>query len=164
MALTPATQTPATRAVGPGQHALERRGFVVTAFNWGGAAIYLELKPTPLAVACASSSAQVGVPYGSPLLTSGGQPDYNYAITSSPGLPPGLILLGLSNPNIYGKPTTAGTYPYTVKVTDSASSQTSSSCSITVAPLRLPYRCDGAAYCCTWPGTLKVIIVRPDLC
>ncbi len=125
------------QGVGPGQHALERRGFVVTAFNWGGAAIYVELKPTPLAMACASSSAQVGVPYGSPLLTSGGQPDYSYAITSSPGLPPGLMLLGLSNPNIYGKATTAGTFPYTVEVTDSANNKTSSSCSITVAPAAL---------------------------
>jgi hypothetical protein len=122
------------QSVGPGQHALERRGFVVTAFNWGGAAIYVELKPTPLAVACASTSAQVGVPYGSPLLTSGGQPNYSYAITSSPGLPPGLNLLGLSNPNIFGEPTTAGTYPYTAQVTDSANNKTSSNCSITVAP------------------------------
>jgi hypothetical protein len=123
------------RAVGPGptqQHALERRGEFVTPFYWGGVAIYVELKATPLALACPSSMAQVGVPYASPFVTTGGQPDYNYAITTGP-LPPGLNLLGLSNPYIYGTPTMADTYPYTAQVTDSAGNKTSSNCSITVA-------------------------------
>jgi hypothetical protein len=117
--------------VGPGQHALERRGEFVTAFNWGGVAIYIELKATPLALTCPSSSAQVGAPYASPLVPTGGQPDYNYAITSGQ-LPPGLNLLGLSNPYIYGTPTTANTYPYTAQVTDSAGNKASSNCTITV--------------------------------
>jgi Putative Ig domain len=123
------------RAVGPTQqHALERRGEFVTPFNWGGVAIYIELKSTPLALGCPSSSAQVGVPYASPMVTTGGEPDYSYTITSAPGLPPGLQQLGLSNPYIYGLPTMAGKYPYTAQVTDAAKKQTTANCSITVSP------------------------------
>ena len=66
------------RGVGPGQHALERRGEFVTEFNWGGAAIYIELKAKPLSLACPSSSAQVGAPYASPMVATGGEPDYTY--------------------------------------------------------------------------------------
>jgi hypothetical protein len=117
--------------VGPGQHALERRGESVTAFNWGGVALYVELKATPLAVGCSSSSAQVGAPYGSPLVTTGGQPNYSYAITSGT-LPAGLQFLGLSNPNIFGLPTTAGTSSFTVQVTDSLGNKATNNCSITV--------------------------------
>jgi len=124
------------RAVGPGNgatngHAMERRGEFVTPFNWGGVAIYLEITPTTLALACPSSLAQVGMPYASPFVTTGGEPDYMYQITGQ--LPPGLNQLGQSNPYVYGLPTTDGTYPYTVKVTDSAGNNVSSMCSITVS-------------------------------
>lgn len=123
------------RAVGPQQqHALERRGEFVTPFNWGGVAIYIKLKSTPLALACPSSSAQVGAPYASPFVTTGGEPDYTYQMPNG-GLPPGLVQLEApGNPYIYGLPTTAGTYPYKAQVTDSAGNKASSNCSITVAP------------------------------
>ena len=121
------------RAVGPAQqHALERRGEFVTPFNWGGVAIYIELKSTNLAVACPSDSAQVGMPYASPMVTTGGEPDYTYMITKGQ-LPPGLNPLGQSNPYIYGLPTTANTYPYTAQVTDSFGTKASANCSITVS-------------------------------
>ena len=117
--------------VGPGPHALERRGEFVTAFNWGGVALYIELKATPLAVGCSSSSAQVGSPYGSPVVTTGGEPNYSYAITSGT-LPAGLQFLGLSNPNIFGLPTTAGTSSFTLQVTDAMGNKATNNCSITV--------------------------------
>ena len=118
--------------VGPGKHALERTAEVKTAFNWGGVAIYIELTPTPLALTCASSSAQAGVAYASPLLASGGTPPYTFAITTP--LPAGLNWVAY-NGYIYGTPTIPGTYPYTAGVTDSASPpvQVKSNCSIVVS-------------------------------
>lgn len=118
-------------AVGPGPHALERRGEFVTAFNWGGVAIYAELKATPLTLTCPSSSAQVGQPYGSPFVVTGGQPLYSYAITMGQ-LPPGTQQLGINNPYIYGTPTTSGVYSFTAQVTDAAGNKANNNCKITV--------------------------------
>ena len=119
------------QVVVPGSHVLERPAFITPNFNWGGAAIYIELNPAPLALACASNTAKVGVPYSSQLVVSGGVPRYTYAITSG-SLPPGLTL----NPDfawITGTPTTADTYPYTAQVTDAAGNKASNNCSITVS-------------------------------
>ncbi len=123
------------RAVGPGNgtkngHAMERRGEFVTPFNWGGVAIYLEITPIPLALACPSSQATVGVPYASPFVTTGGEPDYTYTYTGT--LPPGLMPPGQSNPYVFGLPTTPGTYQYTATVTDSASNMATMDCDILV--------------------------------
>ncbi len=86
-----------------------------------------------LALACASSSAEVGVPYSSALVASGGAPSYTYSISSG-SLPPGLTL-NTSTGTITGTPTTQGTYNYTAKVVDSdGGSITNTSCSIAVAP------------------------------
>lgn len=115
--------------VGPGQHALERRGEVTSSFNWGGVAIYVQLKTTPLAIACPSSSGQVGAAYGSPMVTTGGEPIYKYATSQ---LPPGLNPLGLYNPYIYGVPTTTGTFSFTIQVTDAAGNMANNNCSVTV--------------------------------
>ena len=106
-------------------------GEFVTPFKWGEVAIYIKLKSTPLALACPSSSAQVGAPYASPFVTTGGKPDYTYQMPNG-GSPPGLASLGPGNPYIYGLPTTVGTYPYKAQVTDSVR-QASSNCSITVS-------------------------------
>ncbi len=64
------------------------------------------------------------MPYASPMVTTGGEPDYTYH--RRPGLPPGLNQLGQSNPYIYGTPTMAGTYPYTAQVTDSSGTKATS--------------------------------------
>jgi hypothetical protein len=125
------------RAVGPGTHALERSahgGMNSTAFNWGGVAIYIEIKPIALAVGCPPlQTATVGMPYSSSYVTSGGEPDYMYQLTSGK-LPMGVIQLGPNSPYIYGVPTTPKTYQFTVQVTDNLGNKASSSlCSITVS-------------------------------
>ena len=86
-----------------------------------------------LTLACASSSAEVGVPYSSALVTTGGLPSYTYSISNG-SLPPGLSL-NTTTGTITGTPTTSGTYNYTAKVVDSiGATATNTSCSITVAP------------------------------
>src|ERR1035437_1751266 len=84
-----------------------------------------------LAVTCAASIAQVGVPYSSAFVASGGSGSYMYKVS---GLPDGLTV----NPTtgaLTGTPTTTGTFPYTVIITDNAGCGTASqSCSITVNP------------------------------
>jgi len=64
------------------------------------------------------------------LAASGGTPPYTWSITGG-SLPPGL---GLSGVTIGGTPTTAGTYPFTLTVTDGAASTSSLSFSITIGP------------------------------
>jgi len=122
------------RAVGAGSHAMERRGEFVTPFNWGGVAIYLKITPIPLALTCPSSTATLNAVYASPFVTTGGQPDYTYSITTGQ-LPQGLIPPGQSNPYVYGVPTTLGKSSFTMQVTDSASpaNVVSANCSITVS-------------------------------
>ena len=91
--------------------------------------------PPPLIVACAGASGKVGVPYNSAIIASGGTPPYRFMLSSGP-LPPGLTL-NTNTGAITGTPTAAGTYPYTVKVTDSTggTAQTRSvNCSITITP------------------------------
>ena len=65
------------------------------------------------------------------LQASGGVPPYSWAIT---GLPPGLsITPGPSEESeISGTPTTAGTYPLTITVTDSAGTQVSETSGIII--------------------------------
>ena len=69
----------------PGKHALQRSAHGTAKFNWGGVAIYIELKTTPLSLACASSSAQVGVPYSSPMVATGGVAAYTYGSSPAAG-------------------------------------------------------------------------------
>jgi hypothetical protein len=77
-------------------------------------------------VTCAYPAGQVGVPYSSALVASGGTPPYTYSIAAG-SLPPGLVL----NPStgaIVGTPTTAGSFNYTAKVLDAASVSATSNC------------------------------------
>ncbi|HEY1341603.1 MAG TPA: putative Ig domain-containing protein, partial [Bryobacteraceae bacterium] len=60
----------------------------------------------------------VGVPYSQSLTATGGSGTYIWSIATGP-LPPGLTLTGA---RIAGTPTTAGQYPFTVKVTDGTTS------------------------------------------
>ncbi len=57
----------------------------------------------------------VGQPYSIGLVACSGTPPYNWSLISG-SLPPGLTLSGAT---IYGTPATAGTYTFTVKLTDS---------------------------------------------
>jgi hypothetical protein len=76
----------------------------------------------------------VGVAYSTTLTASGGTPPYTWAVTSG-SLPPGLSLTasGASAGLVSGTPTTAGSYPLGVTVTDSASETASASLAITIA-------------------------------
>ena len=80
----------------------------------------------PLTLTCPANAGTVGVPYSSAVTPSGGVPAYTFMIASGT-LPPGLTL----NPTtgaITGTPTTAGSFIFTVKVTDSKGTTAFSSC------------------------------------
>jgi hypothetical protein len=99
----------------------------------------ITVAPPALTLTCASSSAQVGVPYSSSLVATGGVPPYTFSIVSGK-LPPGLSLDPATGA-ITGTPTTAGTYNFTAKVMDSTGASVTTNCSITVAPSPLTLAC-----------------------
>lgn len=72
-------------------------------------------------------------PYTAQLQGSGGQPPYSWSLApGSAGLPPGLTLS--AGGTISGTATTAGTYPFTVRLTDAAARSVTRDLSITVSP------------------------------
>lgn len=77
-------------------------------------------------------TSDVGIPYSQTLTATGGLLPYTWSITAG-ALPNGLTL-GTSTGIISGTPTTAGTFSFTVMVTDSASSTATSALSITINP------------------------------
>ncbi|MEA2475790.1 MAG: hypothetical protein QOE06_3705, partial [Thermoleophilaceae bacterium] len=98
----------------------EAKGGVAT-----GTCGYTFVAAVPLTVACAGATGQVGVPYHSSIGVSGGLAPYNYTIAAG-SLPGGLSLNG--DGTITGTPTGAGTFGYTVKVTDALGVIAYSSC------------------------------------
>ena len=72
----------------------------------------------------------IGTPYSTTLLAEGGNPPYTWSVASG-ALPPGLLLASATG-IISGTPTTAGTFGFTVQVTDS--SQVIVTKQFTVAP------------------------------
>lgn len=80
----------------------------------------------PLLLTCPTGSGTVGVPYSSAVVASGGTPGYTFMISSG-SLPPGLSL-NTSTGAITGTPTAAGSFIFTVKVTDSKGVMAFSSC------------------------------------
>ncbi len=86
----------------------------------------------PLSIVTSSlTGALVNTPYTGVLIAAGGTAPYTWSLASgSAPLPPGLTLN--SNGNISGTPTTAGTYNFTVRVTDSASATATKALSISV--------------------------------
>lgn len=90
-----------------------------------------------LALSCGSPPpGQVGVHYSSALIATGGTPPYTFAISSGT-IPPGLELNG-STGVIAGTPSMAGTFSFTVQVTDSLSATASVTCSIMVTTIMWP--------------------------
>jgi len=72
----------------------------------------------PLTVLCApGTTIQLGVPYSSPVIASGGTGAYQFAITG--GSLPGGIALNPATGIISGTPAIGGAFSYTVQVTDS---------------------------------------------
>lgn len=93
--------------------------------------------PPPLTVSTTSAqlpSGTVAIAYpATNLAATGGYPPYSWLLVS-PGagpLPPGLTFG--SSGQITGTPTSAGTYPFTVQVTDSKSGQSTANLSITIS-------------------------------
>jgi probable HAF family extracellular repeat protein len=110
--------------------------------------IFLLTPVSPLAVSCPASAAQVTVAYGSASIASGGVPPYFISTTGA--LPPGLLV---SRSGAFtGTPTAAGTFNFTVQVTDSSNGTpmvATQSCTITVTP-RPDFSLDA------FPGALKL--------
>ena len=94
--------------------------------------------PAPLVITNPSPccpAGTVGTPYGVGFYASGGVSPYTYSIASGQ-LPPGLSLDCPSPPaSLDGLPTTAGTFAFTVRVTDSRGVQATTPGSITIQPL-----------------------------
>jgi hypothetical protein len=88
--------------------------------------------PVSLACGTCGNPATVGVAYSCALVVTGGVPPYTFSLVGG-SLPPGTTL----DPTygvVYGTPTTAGSYSFTVRVTDSLGSTADVTCGITVAP------------------------------
>lgn len=85
--------------------------------------------PTPPTIDCNNPpDGVVGVPYSHALTFSGGTPPYSFAIISG-ALPDGLSIDPLTGV-IFGTPTKAGTFGFTVQVLDSDDNAASVTCSI----------------------------------
>ena len=87
----------------------------------------------PLSITTASlASPTVGTAYAQPVVAIGGQTPYTWSVSS--GLPSGLAINSFTGA-VFGTPTVAGTFNFTVTVTDSSSPQQTASkaLSITVA-------------------------------
>ncbi len=99
--------------------------------------------PPTLTLTCAASSGQVGTPYSSALVATGGVAPYTFSITS--GMLPPPLMLNATSGAITGTPTTSGTFSFTAQVVDSsgipATNTVTSSCSITVASGPPPPTC-----------------------
>jgi hypothetical protein len=99
--------------------------------------------PPPLAVVLPASGAtlhagNVGVAYAQNFFLSGGVAPYTWSVASGQ-LPPGLALTTTAAPTdnnnqLAGVPATAGTFTFTMKVTDSAGHQAAQQFSLTIAP------------------------------
>jgi Tfp pilus assembly protein PilW len=76
---------------------------------------------------------EITVPYTATLNANPGTPPYTWALTGA--LPPGLVLTpGPTTATISGTPTATGTYPVTLKLTDSTGATTNQTYSILINP------------------------------
>jgi WD40 repeat protein len=116
----------------------------------GSATLTVQSAPAPaLAITTSSPLANgtVGTAYSATLAASGGTTPYTWSITAG-SLPAGLTLQA-STGVINGTPTTAGTYNFTVQVSDSLTGTSSKGLSITVNGSGTSC----ASNCTLWPST-----------
>jgi hypothetical protein len=99
-----------------------------------GGQCVITITPPTLVIGCAGGSGQVGVPYSSPLVVSGGTPPYTFSVIS--GILPGGLTLNTNTGVISGTPTGAGTFSFFVQVKDSVgqTATESSACPIVIGP------------------------------
>ena len=91
--------------------------------------------PRPLVITNGTNTltpGRVGVSYANGLFADGGIPPYRWSFVAGQ-LPPGLSLT-TSPGRISGTPTTAGTFVFTVRVTDNGGQQATQQFSITINP------------------------------
>jgi hypothetical protein len=85
---------------------------------------------TPLSLSCAFPTGQLGQPYASSLLATGGTPPFTYSISAG-SMPSNLTIA--ANGAITGTALVLGFFGYTGRVVDSTSTAATAACSITVA-------------------------------
>jgi hypothetical protein len=86
--------------------------------------------PPPVVLQCAAGAGQVGTPYNSSLVASGGTGGFTYSIIGS--LPAGLTLNATTGA-IAGTPTAFGTFPFTASVVDSHTTRATASCPMAIS-------------------------------
>lgn len=93
----------------------------------------LRVVPAPLTISTAPPifTGTLGIPYSQPFSASGGVPPYTWSILS--GSTGGLSLDSAAGA-LGGKPAIAGTFDFTLQVSDAAGATTSRSFSLTVSP------------------------------
>lgn len=109
--------------------------FTVTVTDKGGftgsRTYSLAVAAPTLSVSGANASGTVGTAYSSAFTGSGGVAPYTYAVTAG-SLPAGLTLA--ANGQLTGNPTGAGSYSFTVTVTDAHGFTGAQAASLTIAP------------------------------
>lgn len=86
---------------------------------------------TPVPLASALKGGTTGVAYSETIISQGGTSPYSYSVIS--GALPTSTSLNSSTGVISGTPTVAGTYSFTIKVTDTNGSTGTQAFSITIA-------------------------------
>jgi uncharacterized repeat protein (TIGR01451 family) len=107
--------------------------FIMDAGNNVIRQVFRAAAPFPISVSTTSlPGGTAGVPYSSKLQAIGGTMPFSWTLASG-SLPPGFSELS-SNGVLSGNPTTAGTYNFTVKVTDANSNSATQLLSLAISP------------------------------
>ena len=103
----------------------------VVSLGISGSAAYT-YNPGPALLFPAPPGGEAGVSYSNQLTVTGGTGPYAWSVSAGT-LPPG-ITLGATTGVLSGTPTTAGTYSFTVKVTDNSGLSDSTPVTVTIIP------------------------------